>query len=182
MKEMLLLMAQYNRTANRQLLYILETCDPDIITRSEGSYFDSILGLLNHILVSDLGWLTAYRDSNLKLPSLKSSALEFKHPGWRNNLYDKTARLRNHREQVDELFMDFVGETPEGVFTGEIEVARSDGKKHIFPFGKVLMHLFNHQTHHRGAISQILDNRGVDNDYSNLMGLLIGKSNDSIQG
>jgi uncharacterized damage-inducible protein DinB len=166
-------MAQYNQTANRRLFEILQSCDPEIVTGSEGSYFDSILGLLNHILVSDLGWLTAYRDSNLDLPALNSPALVFKHPGWKNNLYENPVDLRNHQEQVDELFPEFVGGTPDSIFKGEIEVTRSNGKKHTFPFGKVLMHLFNHQTHHRGAISQILDRKGVENDFSNLMGLLM---------
>ncbi len=33
----------------------------------------------------------------------------------------------------------------------------------------VFLHLFNHQTHHRGQISVLLDQLGVENDYSNLI-------------
>jgi uncharacterized damage-inducible protein DinB len=173
MKEILVLMARYNQTVNNQLFDLLDKCDSEIITGNEGSYFNNILGLLNHILVSDLGWLTAYRDSSLDLPSLNSSVLDFEHPGWRKNLYNDLVKLRSHRDKVDSLFIDFVDETPGDFLEGNVEVTRSNGKKHNFPFGKVLMHLFNHQTHHRGAISQILDKNGVDNDYSNLMRLLM---------
>ncbi len=174
MKEILLLMARYNQTVNKLLFDQLATCDDERLTRETGSYFDNLLGLLNHILVSDLGWLVAYRDSNLDLPSLNSPILDFEHPGWKNNLYNNLMDLKEHRDKIDTLFVEFVEETPNDVFNGEIEVTRSNGKSQRFPFGKVLMHLFNHQTHHRGAISQILDENEVGNDYSNLIQMLMG--------
>lgn len=33
----------------------------------------------------------------------------------------------------------------------------------------VFLHLFNHQTHNRGQIALILDQIGVDNDYSGIL-------------
>ena len=173
MKEILLLMARYNQAVNKQLFDQLATCDDELLTRESGSYFENLLGLLNHILVSDLGWLAAYRDSNLDLPSLNSPVLEFEHPGWKKNLFTNLMDLKEYRDKTDALFVDFVEETPGEIFNGEIEVTRSNGKSHRFPFGKVLMHLFNHQTHHRGAISQILDENEVKNDYSNLIQMLM---------
>lgn len=166
-------MARYNKVVNTQLYDLLDSCEADLITKDTGSYFGSILGLLNHLLLSDLGWLSAYRDGNHDLPVLASPVLDFDHPGWKNSLYDNLAELRNHRNKTDLLFQSLVDETPEELFDGVIEVTRSNGKTRSFPFGKVLMHLFNHQTHHRGAISQILDQEGVENDYSNLMRLLM---------
>ena len=173
MKEILLLMARYNQAVNKQLFDQLATCDNELLIRESGSYFENLLGLLNHILVSDLGWLAAYRDSNLDLPSLNSPVLEFEHPGWKKNLFTNLLDLKEYRDKTDAVFVDFVEETPGDIFNGEIEVTRSNGKSHRFPFGKVLMHLFNHQTHHRGAISQILDENEVKNDYSNLIQMLM---------
>jgi len=169
MKNILGLMAQYNRTVNKQLFDILENCDVSILSDETGSYFDSIIGLLNHILVSNLGWLTAYRDSDLDLPSLNTPTLNYEHPGWKGILHDDLKDLRDHFLDVDSLFIEFIEETGEEVLQGDITVTRSNGKSHTFPFGKVVMHLFNHQTHHRGAISQILDEKAIENDYSNLM-------------
>lgn len=34
---------------------------------------------------------------------------------------------------------------------------------------KTLLHLFNHQTHHRGQVSVLLDLIGIDHDYSSLV-------------
>lgn len=169
MKDILVLMAQYNRAVNEQLFDILETCDTGILSENTGTYFDSIIGLLNHILVSNLGWLSAYRDSDLDLPSLKNPTLDYEHPGWKGILHDDLKDLRGHFLDVDNLFIKLIEETDEEVLQGDITVTRSNDKSHTFPFGKVMMHLFNHQTHHRGAISQILDEKAVENDYSNLM-------------
>ena len=36
-------------------------------------------------------------------------------------------------------------------------------------FWKTLLHWFNHQTHHRGQISVLLDLVGVDHDYLSLV-------------
>ena len=172
MKEILGLMADYNQTVNKDLFDLLQEQDESLLRASADSFFGNILGLLNHILVSDLGWLTAYRESNLDLPVLESTALDFEHPGFGRDLYDDLGELRAHRQAIDQLFIDLVGSTAESVFQGEIEVSRKE-VTHTFPFGKVLMHLFNHQTHHRGAISQILDENNVKNDYSNLLRLLV---------
>ena len=44
-----------------------------------------------------------------------------------------------------------------------------DGKEMQKPSWLVLLHMFNHQTHNRGQIALILDQMGVDNDYSGII-------------
>jgi uncharacterized damage-inducible protein DinB len=34
---------------------------------------------------------------------------------------------------------------------------------------EILIHTFNHQTHHRGQISEILDENKIENDFSNMI-------------
>ncbi len=172
MKETLELMARYNKVVNEELYAILQKQDDELLTADAHSYFANILGILNHILVSDLGWLSAYRGSNLDLPALESKALEYEHPGFGKNLYSALEPLKTHRRQIDQVFIDLVDSTSSEVLEGTIDLKRKD-RVHTFPFGKILLHLFNHQTHHRGAISQILDEHGVKNDYSNLLQLLM---------
>jgi uncharacterized damage-inducible protein DinB len=172
MKETLELMARYNKTVNEELFALLEKQDRELLTADARSYFTDILGLLNHILVSDLGWLSAYREGNIDLPVLETDALEYEHPGFGKNLYDTLDPLWEHRQTVDQLFIDLIDSTSDEVLSGTIELKRKD-RVHAFPFGKIILHLFNHQTHHRGAVSQILDEHGIKNDYSNLLRLLM---------
>jgi len=173
MKELLKLMARYNQTTNKALYAILENQDSTLITQDAKSYFDNILGLLNHILVADLDWLSAYRDGNLDFPVLDSPVLDFKHPGWGKILHDNLPDLWEHRQSTDNLLIHFIETTPSELLDGDIDLANPSGKIYTFPFGKILMHLFNHQTHHRGAIAQILDASGVESDYSNLLEILL---------
>jgi len=173
MKELLKLMARYNQVTNKALYELLESQDSTLIAEDSKSYFKSVLGLLNHILVTDLAWLIAFRDGNLDFPVLNSPVLDFKNPGWGKNLYESLPELWEHRQRIDGLLIQFIELTRSELLEGDIDLPNPRGGSHTFPFGKILMHLFNHQTHHRGAIAQILDARGVENDYSNLMQLLL---------
>jgi uncharacterized damage-inducible protein DinB len=38
--------------------------------------------------------------------------------------------------------------------------------------GGLILHMFNHQTHHRGMISLYLDMLGKENDFSSLLALV----------
>jgi uncharacterized damage-inducible protein DinB len=38
--------------------------------------------------------------------------------------------------------------------------------------GGSILHMFNHQTHHRGMISLYLEMMGIDNDFSSLLPLI----------
>jgi uncharacterized damage-inducible protein DinB len=43
------------------------------------------------------------------------------------------------------------------------------GKQQEKPAWRALLHFFNHQTHHRGQVSVLLDQMSVTNDFSNLI-------------
>ena len=55
MKDALALLVSYNRSANEDVYALLADADPELLTRDSGSYYGSILGLLNHLLLADLG-------------------------------------------------------------------------------------------------------------------------------
>jgi uncharacterized damage-inducible protein DinB len=167
------LLADYNAQVNRALFKILEDKPPaDALERPAGSYFDSILGLLNHLLVTDLAWLNAYRQSGLPFRSLDVPALDFQHPGWRKPLYQDLSSLRARREAVDAVLQAFTSELTDEQLEGDVELADPRGQKHRFVLSEVRLHLFNHQTHHRGSIALALDGAGIENDVSNLLALL----------
>lgn len=168
MKDALALLVSYNRSANEDVYALLADADPELLTRDSGSYYGSILGLLNHLLLADLGWLSALRESPTEFPVLHDPALDYEQPGRKKNLYDDFPALRSHREKVDALMAAFVEETDAALWGQTVPLMRR-GTQTDIPLGPVLMHLVNHATHHRGAIAQILDEQGVKNDYSNLI-------------
>jgi uncharacterized damage-inducible protein DinB len=171
MKYFFQLMADYNAQANRRMYQIIRNTPEYLLTKDNGSYFDNLLGLLNHHLWADIGWLKGYRDSDVQLEALQNPVLDIGLPGWKANITDDLDELWEIRQEVDKLFLKFTREVSEEALLGAITLTRRD-KKMRFIFHEVLMHLFNHQTHHRGSIALALDQEGVENDFSNLLDVL----------
>ena len=59
MKQVFKVLARYNEVTNKDMIEILEKLDPAKMIEDLGSYYGSILGLLNHQLLADIGWLRA---------------------------------------------------------------------------------------------------------------------------
>jgi uncharacterized damage-inducible protein DinB len=73
---------------------------------------------------------------------------------------------------LDNQFSDFVNEIAEEDLDQYLEYSDSHGKLYKRLFGGLVLHCFNHQTHHRGMISVYLENMGISNDYSNLANMV----------
>jgi len=56
-KDVFEILAKYNTIANKDIVKILEGVESSKLTEDLGSYFGSILGLLDHLLASDISWL-----------------------------------------------------------------------------------------------------------------------------
>jgi len=173
MKYALPLFARYNAHVNRLLYDLLADVDADLLSESRGAYFGSVIGILNHILTSWLGWLVRFRDGGVSARSLESPALAHKHPGFGKVLHAGLPELREHQLLMDETLFRLVGELcgPGGDPMQVFAFVNTKGEAHRHRVGEILLHVFNHATHHRGQISQILDEAGVEHDFSGLMAL-----------
>ena len=169
MKRLLSGMARAGAHANRKLLDILAGGPSDLPDRPAGGYFKSIMGNLNHILVSELSWLGRLRSSGVATPALDSEVLDFEHPGMGKPLTGDFTALRSRLQAVDAVFVRFVEELDDEALATEVERQDRQGNVRRHVLGFVLLHLLNHATHHRGQISQILDEKGIDNDYSGIL-------------
>ena len=172
MKEIYVLLAEYNAHANGLLFGVLEKAPAGLVTKDAGSFFGSILGLLNHILRSDLGWLSRIGSSQPGLRSLAGVAASFDPATAPRQLCDNLADLWKRRREVDGAFGAFAAELSDGVLKGDVRFVNSKGEQESFVIGEILLHLFNHQTHHRGQVSQILDAAGIQHDFSNISSVL----------
>jgi uncharacterized damage-inducible protein DinB len=169
MKEILSVMARVNADADRKLYEVLASTPSDLIERPTGGYFQSILGSLNHVLVSELSWLGRLRGSKLGTAALQTPVLDFEHPGFGKPLITDFAALRKRQEQVDEVFRSYLDELDEKSLQAEVEQKDRQGVVRRQQVGHVLVHLLNHATHHRGQISQVLDENGIENDFSGIL-------------
>jgi uncharacterized damage-inducible protein DinB len=75
--------------------------------------------------------------------------------------YEDFAELRRAREHEDERIEAFASGQPEGFLGGNIRYVNNAGKTHEDPVHLLVAHFFNHQTHHRGQIHDLLTQTDV---------------------
>jgi len=169
MKELFQLLSKYNAQTNAQMMGILEKLPAEQLTKDVGSFYGSILGLLNHILVSDVFGIKRFRKQFPELEPINSKLPTFKMEGWKDIVWPSLVELKPIRTAVDEAIQQACDLLTEKQYTSIMEYKNWDGKTRQKPSWLVFLHMFNHQTHNRGQIAVILDQMSVDNDYSGMI-------------
>ena len=161
--------ARYNSSVNQSLLQLLQPLEREQIMMETKAYFPSIFETLFHILITDLNWLKRYKrifHDNKALEGSQLLVLEEK--GLREEFKSDYARIFQYRKQVDELIVQLVDGLEEYQMNPAIRYKNYKGEVIEKALWKTLLHWFNHQTHHRGQISVLLDMVGIDHDFSSL--------------
>lgn len=137
-------LAAYHRQMNRQFYGACAGLGEAELRQDRGAFFKSIFGTLNHLLLTDRLWLGGFTDQPLEFGSLD------------DELYDTFDELRAEREHTDAAIEAWV----ETLTAEALRVPFSKGLP--FPLWLTVTHFFNHQTHHRGQVSALLSQCGVD--------------------
>jgi uncharacterized damage-inducible protein DinB len=169
-KELFELLVKYNKLTNQDMIKILEGVEQKKLTENMGSYYGSILGILNHHLLADIGWLRVL-GTHISSLDFISSLLE-RFPSGRplpNQLYWATLdEYKSDRAEIDDLIERVIKSIPANQYKNILKI---EGRRGTFEYTtwRILLHLFNHQTHHRGGVAVLLDQLKIENDYSNLL-------------
>jgi uncharacterized damage-inducible protein DinB len=166
-------MAQYNRWMNERLYDTCEQLGDAERKRDRSAFFGSIHNTLNHLVLADQGWLrrfaregvafTALPDTLFALPETYSLDLV---------LYDNWADLRAKRAQLDAAIEQWVTQMPPDFPMHTMHYANSKGVQRVHPAWQAITHFFNHQTHHRGQVTTLLMQAGVDPGVTDLIALV----------
>ena len=70
---------------------------------------------------------------------------------------------------MDGLIIQFVNELGENQLSSMLKYKNYKGEEIEKETWKTFLHWFNHQTHHRGQVSVLLDLLGIDHDFSGLV-------------
>lgn len=149
MKELLLSFATYNLWANQIILQKLETVSEEILQKDMQSSFGSIFETLIHMLDTESTWW-----QRIKLAEIIESPV---------------ASVGKDLNKLSAAWLKISREGAEWVKeANELRLVHVFGyhnsKKMYFkqPVSEALMHLFNHQTYHRGQIVTMLRQNKVD--------------------
>jgi len=155
------LMARYNTVMNERLIETVRPLGDAELLAPRGAFFGSILGTMNHLVVGDTMWLTRMRPYPFGQGLTALDTLP-KPAGLSDMPCPDFATYEPVRRQLDALLVDFI----EGLSDEDIAAPFSYRNASNLPFtktlGLVLSHVFNHQTHHRGQITTLLSQAGLD--------------------
>jgi len=154
-------MARYNQWANRRLFEKVAQLPAEAIQDDRGAFFGSILGTLNHIFVADILWLSRFGTCEACLPLQPISILP-PPKTLRDILFPEINDFIAGRERLDELIVDFGNMLTPELLHETIRYRNMAGEEHEGLLGSLVQHLFNHQTHHRGQVTNMLFQAGID--------------------
>ncbi|WLI87461.1 DinB family protein [Massilia sp. R2A-15] len=165
------LMAAYNATMNERVFAAAAKLPADALAADRKAFFGSILGTLNHIANGDVIWLKRFAlhpagysqlDPVRALPDPASLGAM---------IFADLDSLWTRRRLLDETILAWSAAMAEDELDHTLHYGNSRGvcKKNYF---SLVMHFFNHQTHHRGQASTLLSQEGVDIGVTDLLFLI----------
>jgi uncharacterized damage-inducible protein DinB len=145
------MMARYNEWMNARLYAVCADLSDDELRRDRGAFFKSIYLTLNHIVYGDLAFLSRLSGTPAAVPELGA------------DLFGSFANLRREREAIDARLLQWTASlTPEWLADALTYTSKVDGKSRTIPRWVIVTHMFNHQTHHRGQLTTLLSQIGMD--------------------
>jgi len=162
MKEYFELLATYNRSMNKSLFTAAGKLSEADLTGDRGAFFSSVLGTLNHILVGDTLWLKRFATRPENFSSLEYVGALTVPASLDATLHPTLSALSEARHKMDEVIVRFVAELSDEVLASCLSYRNTKGQETTKSLGLLVLHLFNHQAHHRGQVSTLLSQSGVD--------------------
>ncbi|WP_252179457.1 DinB family protein [Endozoicomonas sp. 4G] len=156
------MLALYNQRMNKQLLSVCGRLTKEQLHKETHSFFSSVMSYWNHILFGDLIMLRRLAENRLvdieeevlsSLPVAKSVNDTFA-----NSLKE----LIPLRERVDEIYVQFANSLDEDKCCKTVRYTTTEGSTLEKNVGEFCQHIFNHQTHHRGQLTCVLSQFGLD--------------------
>ena len=143
------LLANFNTWANEKIMTSCKKLTETEYKKDRRAFFSSIHGTLNHLLVVDRAYISRIEGKDHGLKSLDQI------------LYGNLFQLEEARIKEDKRLVDLVNNLSEESIHKEITYNGFETGKTTYTINTILITLFNHQTHHRGQIHNMLSQAGI---------------------
>ena len=146
-------MARYNSEMNRRLYAGAARLSDQQRKADRGLFWKSLHGTLNHLMWGDRQWMSRFDGWPANtVPNPQSPTL-----------YEDFDALRAERIKADARIEDLAGRVDQAWLDADLVwwsgAAKAEMRR---PKGPLMVHFFNHQTHHRGQAHAALTACGVD--------------------
>ena len=160
------LLARYNEKTNGEMNAFISRLDEAQWNHAFDTFFPSVHAMCNHIYIADFAWLKRF--SGLRDFRYIKDALFNREIGFADDVFTAREDYPAKRQHLDTLITAFADEVTDADLGRALTYKDLRGTENTRNFGGLVLHMFNHQTHHRGMISVYLEMLGISNDYSNL--------------
>ncbi|MBT5265820.1 MAG: damage-inducible protein DinB [Rhodospirillaceae bacterium] len=138
-----------NALANHRLLAACGQLTSDELAAKRTSFFPSIIHSLNHILTVDWFYVSALEGACIGYSAFEP---EIPHPD--------IVSLEREQRAIDRRLIAVCDGRSEAFLVETADLIR-DGWIQTEQIGRILLHLFQHQTHHRGQVHAMLSGTSV---------------------
>ncbi|HEX7634063.1 MAG TPA: DinB family protein [Noviherbaspirillum sp.] len=156
-------MARYNRWMNEKIYAVCDQLTDEARKQDCGAFFRSVHSTLNHLIWGDYMWLGRFAQGMPHAKDYPKAAMGI-------DLYDDWNTLKAARIAMDAEILSWAATLDADWlardFTWYSGVTKSMRTK---PAWLLVTHLFNHQTHHRGQVTTLLSQHGIDPGDTDLM-------------
>jgi uncharacterized damage-inducible protein DinB len=163
MKQIFLTHAKYLQDKNKKIVALLDNLSNEDREKDRGGYYKSLSELFRHIAGGQGFFLAAlqsslpadYKAKSLSLPDAKALP---------EGVLTETQwkEIKAFSERANQALVDILNSLSDGDLKIQTKWFTGD----MVPLSYVLSQLLVHTVHHQGAISQILDEMKIDNDFS----------------
>ncbi|MBI3701359.1 MAG: damage-inducible protein DinB [Afipia sp.] len=145
-------MARYNRWQNESLYNAADRLSDEERRLDRGAFFKSIHATLSHLLWADSQWMARFENQERPPGGIKESVSLW--PDWDD--------MKAKRAAMDERILNWSRGVNDEFLGGEIAWFSGSAQRDVVkPASEIMMHFFNHQTHHRGQVHAMLTQAGA---------------------
>ncbi|MGZ8983466.1 MAG: DinB family protein [Methylotenera sp.] len=168
----IVLMASYNEWMNAKLYETAGKLSPQELAADRKAFFGSLIGTLNHIVVADTIWLKRFATHPSNHPALDPIRKLRAPLSLDQLLFTDIGELFTHRKMLDEIIKQWAMALTEQDLSHALRYTNMKGVVAKKSFYSLVMHFFNHQTHHRGQATALLSQAGVNVGVTDLLALI----------
>ncbi|HQR55830.1 MAG TPA: DinB family protein [Burkholderiaceae bacterium] len=144
-------MAAYNGWMNRKIYEAAAGLTDAERKADRGAFFRSLHSTLNHLLWADRVWLQRFNGKDYPVGRMGA------------DLYDAFDALVDARRAMDDEIGTWAAQLDSAQLAGTLTWFSGVAQREMSrPRWLCVMQMFNHQTHHRGQVTTLLKQAGVD--------------------
>ena len=166
------LLARYNQWMNEKLYAAASRLPETEVYAERGAFFGSLAGTLSHLLLGDTIWLQRFAAHPVRYAALDGIRTLPSPSALADPAPPPLAQLWERRQTLDAALCAWILELREEHLDQILRYRRLNGETYAKRLGSVLLHFFNHQTHHRGQATTLLSQAGVDIGPTDLLVLI----------